>query len=313
PLGRAIDARYGWIDEATAVIEMSVASGLWRLARNERDPMRANTFGTGELISDAIERDARKIFVGLGGSATNDGGIGLAAALGYEFVTSDGEPLDPIPANLLALTHIHPAERDWPKIIAACDVRNPLLGGRGASRMFAPQKGADEKTVQTLEWSLEQLADVVAEDLGCDFRDVPGAGAAGGLGFGLLSFCAAKMRAGFDVVAEVLHLENAITACDLVVTGEGKLDAQTLEGKAPAGVASLARKHGKPVLAFAGEIDEAAQVGGLFDATLAIREHDMPLDEAMQNASALLEKCAARAAESIRTGKLLSRFFHLSG
>ena len=177
PIGRAIEARYAWIEkERLAVIEMSEASGLWRLKKEELAPLRANTFGTGQLIRDAAERGAKTILVGLGGSATTDGGIGMAAALGYETLGSDGAKLEPIPENLSALSLLvaHRAIK-LPEIIAACDVQNPLLGPRGTARVFSPQKGADARTVEALEMHLANLADVVASDLGCDFRDTPGA------------------------------------------------------------------------------------------------------------------------------------------
>ncbi len=304
PFGETVEAGYAWLEETkTAVIEMSAASGLWRVAAEKRDPLRATTRGTGDLIADAMERGARQIIVGLGGSATNDGGAGMAAALGYRFLTSDGEPVEAVPANFLALVAIKPPENFMPPpIVAACDVRNPLLGARGASRIYGPQKGADERTVETLEQALENLADVCVSDLGRDFRNTPGAGAAGGLGFGLLTFCNAEIRSGFDLVAEILDLENAIAASDLVVTAEGRLDAQTLEGKGPAGVAALARKHGKPVIAFGGSIEDDARLHELFDAIVSITQEPMPLERALKEAATLLERSAARTARLLRIG-----------
>ena len=182
-------------------------------------------------------------------------------------------------------------------MVALCDVSNPLTGERGASRVFGPQKGADSKTVLELDARLSGLADLVKRDLGCDHRNTPGAGAAGGLGFGLLSFCDAGIRSGFEIIAETLHLEEQIAASDFVMTGEGKIDAQTLGGKGPAGVAALARKHGKPVYAFAGSVSEETRIQGLFDGIFTITPAGMPLDEAMQNASGLLEE---RAVEAVR-------------
>ena len=307
PIGRDVEARYAWIAAGKiAVIEMSEASGLWRLKADELAPLRANTFGTGQLIRDAVERGARTILVGLGGSATTDGGIGMAAALGYETLTSDGEELEPIPENLTALTRIvAPGAIDFPEIIAACDVQNPLLGPRGTARVFSPQKGADARTVEALEMHLTNLADVVATDLECDFRDTPGAGAAGGIGFGLLSFCGAKIRSGFDVVAEVLRIEERIAACDIVITGEGRLDAQTLEGKGPAGIAALARKHGKPVLAFAGSIANDPAVADIFTATCPIIDEPVSLAEAMARGAEFIERAAIRSARLVSLGAKL--------
>jgi glycerate kinase len=295
PLEREVPCRYAWIDrEKLAIIEMAEASGLWRLKSGERSPLRAHTFGTGQLIRDAAERSAQKILVGLGGSATTDGGAGMAAALGYELLTSDGEDLAPYPENLIALVRIDADHAiELPEVIAACDVQNPLLGDRGTARVFSPQKGADEKAVVHLEASMAQLAEIVAESLGRDFKDAPGAGAAGGIGFGLMSFCGAKVRSGFDLLAETIGLDAKIAAADLVITGEGRLDAQTLEGKGPAGVAALARRQGKPVIAFGGGIDPAAE--NLFDATVPIIDSPLPLDEAMRRGAELLRRAARRA------------------
>ena len=252
--------------------------------------------GTGQLIADALRRGAKKVFIGLGGSATNDGGIGMAAALGFRFFGSRGEPLDALAANLGAISRVQaPDPQANVEIVGLCDVQNPLTGGRGASRVFGPQKGADPAVVEELDAGLVHLADVVARDLGRDFRATPGAGAAGGLGFGLLSFCGAKIRSGFETVAGVLHLEEAIAASDLVLTGEGRLDGQTLEGKGPAGVAALARSLGKPVFAFAGAVEVDARLGELFERTVAITPAGMPLEEGMLRAPQLLEDAVAQA------------------
>ncbi len=302
PLGREVEARYAWVEaEKLAIIEMSEASGLWRLKPDERDPLRANTYGTGQLMRDAVNRGARRILVGLGGSATTDGGVGMAAALGYETLTSDGEALEPIPGNLTALTRIlNEGAIDLPEVIAACDVQNPLLGPRGTARVFSPQKGADARTVETLEVAMETLAEVVTQEFGSDFAGTPGAGAAGGIGFGLMSFCGAQMRSGFEIVAGVLKLEERIAASDLVITGEGRLDDQTLEGKGPAGVAALARKHGRPVLAFAGSVTQEAEP--LFEATCAIVDQPVSLEEAMARGAEFLERAASRAARIFKLG-----------
>ena len=307
PLGREVAARYAWVEaEQLAIIEMSEASGLWRLMKVERAPLRANTFGTGQLMRHAVERGARKILVGLGGSATTDGGVGMAAALGYEFLTSDGEELELIPGKLIALTRIQSGNAiDFPEIIAACDVQNPLLGPRGTAHIFSPQKGASAADIIALEGGLSALADAVTTDLGCDFRDTPGAGAAGGIAFGLMSFCGAKVCSGFDLVAETLRLEERVAASDLVITGEGRIDGQTLEGKGPAGVAALARRHGKPVLALAGSVAENAAVHALFDATCAIIDEPVTLDAAMTRGSEFLERAATRAARLISLGTKL--------
>lgn len=252
------------------------------------------------MILSAARSGARTIIVGLGGSGTNDGGIGMAAALGYEFMTSDGEEIDAIPANLLALTRINPSLVDLPEVVGACDVRNPLVGPRGATRTYATQKGGSGSILTTLEESLINLADVAASDLGSDYREEPGSGAAGGLGFGLMTFCGARLRAGFDVIAEAIGLEAAIAGCDIVFTGEGSVDSQTIEGKAPAGVAGLARKYKKPVVAFAGSIEQGS--GTTFDAVIPLADRPMCMEESATNACALLSGAAERCARLIQVG-----------
>jgi glycerate kinase len=306
-LGREVSARYAWVEaEGIAILEMSEASGLWRLKKSELAPLRANTFGTGQLLRHAVERGARKIFIGLGGSATTDGGIGMAAALGYNFLTDDGGDLEPFPGNLLSLIRIETEEAiELPEIVAACDVQNPLLGERGAARVFGPQKGADAKAVVALEEGLLNLADVVAADLGCDFRETPGAGAAGGIAYGLMSFCRARVCSGFDLVADLLKLEDRIASSDLIITGEGRLDGQTLEGKGPAGVSALARKHGKPIVAFAGSVAETPEVHALFDAACPIIDEPVDLHEAMARGAEFLERAAGRAARLLKLGNIL--------
>ena len=305
PLGRKVSARYAWIaTRKLAVIDMCEASGLWRLQPEECAPLTANTFGAGQLIRNAATRGAQTILIGLGGSATTDGGIGMAAALGYETFAADGARLEPTPAHLASLAKILKGDAiDLPEIIAACDVQNPLLGPRGTARVFSPQKGADARTVEALEKAMQRLADVLASDLGCDFRDEPGAGAAGGFGFGLMSFCGAKMRSGFEVVAEILGLNDRIAASDLVITGEGRLDDQTLDGKGPAGVAALAHQHGKRVLAFAGSISPDAALEEIFDATCGIVDEAVSLETAMQRGAEFLERAAFRAARLVRLGE----------
>jgi glycerate kinase len=300
PLGREVDCRYAWVDhEKIAIIEMAEASGIWRLTPKERDPLRAHSFGTGQLMLDAVARGAKRILVGLGGSATTDGGAGMAAALGYEFLTDDGVRLSPQPRDLESLSRISAGSVvPLPEVIAACDVRNPLLGERGTARVFAPQKGADAPAVERLEAVLTTLSRVATESLGTAFQDSPGAGAAGGFGFGLLTFTRASVRAGFDLVAEALHLQDLIAAAELIVTGEGSLDDQTLEGKGPAGIAALARAAGKPVIAFGGSIAPSAE--NLFDAVVPIVDQTLPLEEAMRHGATLLRRAARRAGRLLR-------------
>jgi glycerate kinase len=287
-LGRSITARYVWLHErALAAMEMSESAGLWRIALPEPDPFRASSYGVGEMLLDAARRGAREIVIGLGGSATNDGGLGMARALGFRFL-ADQHELTNGPGELANLTRIVRDVEHLPHIIGAADVRNPLLGARGATRTFGPQKGATPEQLEALEKALARFADVVTRDLGCDFREAAGAGAAGGLGFGLMSFCGATVRPGFDLVAEMLDLEAAIERADVVITGEGALDDQTLEGKAPAGVARLARKLGKRVFAIVGRANQNPDVLQVFDGILALAKPPITADESIARTPELL-------------------------
>ena len=316
PLGREIEARYAWIkDGKLAVMEMSEAAGMRRLSESERDPVRATTFGVGEMILDAAGRGANEIIIGLGGSATNDGGFGMARALGFRFdyehppspgfgAASEQEQEKDrdreCVTDLVNLSRIEkPHDLNLLKIIAAVDVQNPLLGENGATRVFGPQKSASEDELNLLEQALTRLADLVAKEFGSDYRDRPGAGAAGGLGFGLMSFCGATIRPGFDVVAEAVGLESKMKGVDIVITGEGSLDRQTLEGKTPAGVARLARKLGKKVFAIAGRYDGNQQVHELFDEVYQLARSDMSEKEQMKRAGELLREKAREIAQEL--------------
>jgi len=304
PLGRALTGRCGWAEDGTAVIEMSEASGLHRVALEERDPWQASTFGTGQLIAHAVAHGASRLLVGLGSSATNDAGTGVAAALGWQFLTSDGEPMDPKPANFLAMERIAPPEEEsLPLIVAACDVRNPLLGPDGCSRVYARQKGADDRMIAHLEMAVEHLAELVAEQLGVDYRSLPGAGAAGGLGYGLATFCRAELQRGFEIVAGALRLEERIAASDLVITGEGRLDAQTLYGKAPAEVARLAKKYGKPVALVCGQCEAGAQAVEWFDLVLPLESLEPSQELCIRDAAKLLARAGRQVGEWARAGR----------
>jgi glycerate kinase len=299
-IGREITAEYVWLgNRATAVMEMSAAAGMWRIAPDERDLLRADTFGVGEMIKDSVRRGANEILIGLGGSATNDGGFGMARALGFQFLANEHE-LETT-AELVNVARIRrPAQRLSATIAAAVDVRNPLLGPRGATRTFGPQKGGTADQLDTLERGLTRLADIVARDLGCDFRDRPGAGAAGGLGFGLMSFCGAIIKSGFDVVAEFIGLKDAIANADVVITGEGRLDEQSLEGKAPAGVARMAREAGKRVFAIVGQASEERRVREIFDGIRELAAPGMDQGESISRAPELLRARAVELAREIR-------------
>jgi len=300
PLGPEIDARYAWIEFGKiAVMEMSEAAGMRRLSQDERDPVRATTFGVGEMISDATSRGAKEIIIGLGGSATNDSSFGMARALGFRFCDLERELRGAV-VELVQLERIEKPEKlVLPEIIAAVDVKNPLLGKNGATRVFGPQKGASEKDIDVLERALTRLADVISKEFGFDYREEPGAGAAGGLGFGLMSFCAAKIRPGFDVVAEAVGLEVKIEGADVVITGEGSLDRQTLEGKTPAGVAWLARKFGKPVFAIVGRSSKDREVREMFDGVYENSRPGMSQEENMRRAAELLRENARTLANQL--------------
>jgi len=316
PLGREIEAHYAWIDQdKLAVMEMSEAAGMRRLRANEFDVDLASTFGVGEMILDAAERGARQIIIGLGGSATNDGGFGMARAIGFQFF-ADAKQLNGPIHELEKLTRVvapSPAASRLPlpegqdggegkalaKIIAAVDVRNPLLGVNGATRVFGPQKGATPNQIDELERALTRLADVVAEQFGFDYRDKPGAGAAGGIGFGLMSFCGATIRPGFDVVAESIGLEAKMKDVDLVITGEGSLDRQTLEGKTPAGVARCARKLGKRVYAIVGRATDEEEPRKLFDGVFQNARPGMSDEQNMKRAAEFLRENACELANSL--------------
>ena len=302
PIGREIDVRYGWVDDRKlAVMEMSEAAGMRRLKPNELNPEIATTFGVGEMILDAGRRGATGILIGLGGSATNDGGFGMARALGFRFFeTKRAHELRSAVGKLMKLEEIEkPSRLALPKIIAAVDVRNPLLGKNGATRVFGPQKGVTPDKIKKLERALARLAEVVSKQFCFDHRNEPGAGAAGGLGFGLMSFCDAKIQPGFEVVAKSVGLESKIKDVDLVITGEGSLDRQTLEGKTPAGVARFSRKLGKPVFAFVGRATDDREVHSLFDGVYTNARSGMSEQQNMKRAAEFLRENARQLAKKL--------------
>lgn len=290
-LARPVRARYGLVTaegQTEAVMEMSAASGLAMVADLPADPTTASTYGTGLMMQDAVRRGAHKILIGIGGSATNDGGTGMAQALGFHFLDATGKTLECLPRDLDQLARIVPASSPWEvPVKVACDVSNPLLGQLGCTRVYGPQKGVT--CFDFFEHRLQRLAETVKRDLGQDVADIPGAGAAGGLGYGMMAFCGAELVSGFDLVAEAIQLSERIAAADLVITGEGRLDAQTLHGKGPVGVAQMARAMGKPVAAFAGAIDDSPELKACFDLAVAIKPPEMSVAEAMASGTALLE------------------------
>jgi len=261
PLMRDIDSFYGILDDKkTAVIEMAAASGLPLLSDEEKNPFLTSTYGTGQLILDALEKGCSRIILGLGGSATNDGGIGMAAALGVKFLD---EKNNEIPLNGGGLKNLHRIdvsgknpELEKCEIIAACDVDNPLHGVNGAAYVFSPQKGADEEMVRVLDNNLKHYADVIQNEFGINVQDIPGTGAAGGIGAALVAFMGAKLESGIKIVLDCVNFDSLIAGADLIITGEGKIDGQSLRGKVPIGIAERAVKQGVPVIAVVGNIGE---------------------------------------------------------
>ena len=310
PLGEPLDAIWGLLGEQpntalTAVVETAAASGLDKISSAQRDALRATTYGTGELILAALERGVRRIILGLGGSATNDGGMGLLSALGARFLDAKGEVLEAGGAALARLVSIDFSRLDSrvaeTEFLVACDVDNPLLGARGASAIFGPQKGATPQQVQQLDAALANLADISADLLGKDTRDVAGAGAAGGLGYALVQFLNARMAPGIDLVLEAVCFDQQLQGADLVITGEGRVDGQSLSGKTPVGVARWAKRHDLPVIALCGSIGAGAEgvhnVG--IDALFTVVPGVCTLDEAMTEAAVNLERTAAQIARTL--------------
>ena len=301
PLGAPVAATFALVDSRLAVIEMAAASGLQLLGDRERDPMRASTYGTGELLCAALALGVDRIVLGIGGSATNDGGAGLLAALGVRLLDAGGEDLAPGGAALARLASIDISDLDsrigQTTIEVASDVDNTLCGRHGASQMFGAQKGASEAQIRTLDAALAHFADLSARIVHADYRDEPGAGAAGGLGFGLLAYLGVVIRPGVEVIADVRGLAAALHGADLCITGEGRIDAQTLRGKTVAGVARLARDANVPAIAFTGWLEAGAEAELLQSgvaATFPITDKPMALDDALRDAASLLTDAAAR-------------------
>lgn len=303
PLGEPVAAAYGLLgDGVTAIVEMAAASGLPLAPATRRDPTHTTTRGTGELIRHALEAGARRILVGLGGSATNDGGAGMAQALGFRLLDEIGEDLPPGGAALARLHAIDAAGRfrllAGCTVLAACDVDNPLCGPNGASAVYGPQKGATPAMVARLDDALRHFARVVARDLGVDMAGMPGAGAAGGLGGGLVAFLGAELQPGAGLVAEAAGLDAHLRGADLVITGEGRIDAQTAHGKTPAGVARAAKEYGLPVIAVAGCVGPGyeAILGAGMEAVHALSGDDCPAEKAIAEARVRLQALARELA-----------------
>ena len=304
PLGRKVAAEYGVCrrgEDVVVVMEMAAASGMWLLPAGERDVMRASTAGTGSMIRHAVKQEnADLILIGIGGSATNDGGAGMAAALGIAFRDKFGWEIEPVPAELGEMSEICEGGRmRVPRIEVACDVENPLLGANGATAVYGPQKGAGPEERRRLEAFLTRMVEVSGRR---DLADKPGAGAAGGLGFGLMLFADATLRSGFEMVADALDLEERLARADVVITGEGSMDAQTLSGKGPAGVARMAREAGAMVVGVGGRVTAEVRASGLFDQVGTLEVFKLPLEESMRRGGELLGLTGGKLAGLLRDG-----------
>lgn len=298
PLGRKIRTQYGIINDNIAVLEMASASGLTLINKDERNPLITTTFGTGQLIKTVLDKGYRKIYIGLGGSATNDGGIGMAQALGVSFKDTDGKELGFGGGELSKLVEIdinnmHPGLKSA-EITIISDVANPLCGEKGASMVYGPQKGASKEIVEILDSNLLHYSKIIKEKIGIEIKDVVGAGAAGGLGAGLIAFCNANISSGIDTVLDLLDIDKHLLDTDLIITGEGQLDGQSIYGKVPVGVAKRGKKYNIPVVAMVGSVGEGASevysygIDGIID----IINRPMTLDYAIENAPLLVEKAA---------------------
>ncbi|HXO60073.1 MAG TPA: glycerate kinase [Candidatus Acidoferrum sp.] len=311
PLGDPVDADYGLIDGgSTAVIEMAKAAGLALVARDRRDPRVTTTYGVGELMQHAYDEGARHFVVGIGGSATNDGGAGMAQALGYHLLDETGRELPPggLALRRLARIHVGGVHANWKQseVDVACDVSNPLTGPSGASAVYGPQKGATPEMVAELDAALHHFAEIIRRDLGIDVERLPGAGAAGGLGAGLVAFAGARLRPGAEMVMEALRLDERLTGASLVITGEGRIDSQTARfGKGPAAVARHAKNAGIPVVAIGGSVADETELHLLFDALEATVVEPGSLDDAIAQARPLLVRAATRLMWLMLTGRRL--------
>lgn len=313
PLGDSVRAAWGMLPDSTAVLEMAAASGLAIVPPEQRNPLHTSTFGTGQLILAALDAGAKRLIIGIGGSATNDGGVGCAQALGVRFLDADGKTLpDAIAGGELArIAKIETSGIDRrisaTPITVACDVDNPLCGPRGASAIYGPQKGATPEMVAQLDRTLAHLADRIERDLGVDVRTFAGAGAAGGLGAGLNAFCNASFRPGVEIVMAAVALERRLADSHLLVTGEGRLDRQSVMGKVIAGVGRAGKAAGVPVVALVGSLGDGAEAAReVLDGWMPIVDRPMSLADAFRSAPSLLEQAATRLARLALVGRRLS-------
>jgi glycerate kinase len=314
PLGEPVDARYGLLGDArTAVIEMATASGLVLIPRNRRDPLRATTRGTGELLRAAIAAGATKVILGIGGSATNDGGAGLGQALGFRLLDDLDREIGPGGGALERLARIDPSDRfdglADVEIAIACDVTNPLCGPDGASAVYGPQKGATPEQVARLDRNLDRFATIVERDLGVSIRDLAGSGAAGGLGGGIVAFAGGKLQRGVELVIDAVGLRDRLQNAALCLTAEGALDASSAFGKTAVGVARLAQSMGIPTIALAGSIGNGAEavLSEGINAYFSICPGPIRFDEAIARAEPFLERATAQALRAFLAGRTANR------
>jgi len=337
PLGERLTARYGILPGQTrgagqqksngqhksavphggaglhksAVIEMAAASGLPLVPENKRNPLIATTYGTGELIRAALDEGCREFLIGIGGSATNDAGVGMAQALGWSFKDKDGKEVGYGGGELANIAIIDQSNVDSrlreSKIAVACDVTNPLFGKTGAAHVYGPQKGATPEIVEQLDRNLRYFAGIVESQLGRDISQEPGSGAAGGLGAGLMIFCGAELKSGIDAMLDIVRFDDHLESTALVITGEGAIDGQTTYGKVPVGIAKRAQAYNVPVLAIVGDIGAGAEAvydHGIFGIMSTVNRA-MPLKEAMAQSASLIEDAAERVMRIIRIGQTL--------
>ena len=309
PLGEPVSAQWGAMgDGVTAVAEMARTSGLALVRLEDRDPLNATTYGLGEVILEALEAGYRRFILGIGGSATNDAGAGMAQALGVRLLDADGAELQPGGAALARLARIDTSGLDSRAVEAefdvACDVNNPLTGPEGASAVYGPQKGATPEMIKQLDAALANFAEVVKRDLGADVDGVPGSGAAGGLGGGIMAFLGGRLRPGVDIVLDTVDLESRLDGADLIITGEGCMDFQTVYNKAPIGVARLAGERNIPVIGVSGSLGDGftdVHEHGIA-AAVAITHAPMTLDEATDRVAELIASATEQAVRLVRVG-----------
>jgi len=314
PLGDEVWASYGILgDKKTTVIEMAAASGLTLVPEGRRNPLITTTYGTGQLIKAALDQGCRKMIIGIGGSATNDGGAGMLQALGVKLLNREGKEIGFGGGELKKINRVDISCLDNclsnTRVLVASDVNNPLCGPKGASRIYGPQKGATPEVIKELDESLAHFAELIKRDLNKDIKDIPGAGAAGGLGASLMAFLNAELRPGIEIIIEVVKLEQAIKDADLVITGEGKIDSQTIYGKAPIGVAKIAKKYNIPVIAVAAIIGDDADIVHQYgiSSLISVSAQPMRLDESVSNKVSLIKNSIKQSMRAIKTGKELKK------